>query len=394
MVKFDRPHAVLYCHWGDDWLRGSETALLTLLDHLDQNRFNPIVWTNCGPLASETQARSIPTILNEFQIYFQWSSPQFNPKEYWLKARRACQILSNHRISIVHANSAAPCQWLVPACLFMRRPIISALHAIYLRRDRIVLGAHFATRIVGVSNAVVAPFLRDGVNPGIISVIENAVDCQRLRKTSLLNRPEILSTGFKGVTIVAIGALVYTKGFDILIEAAKQLGETALPFRVLIIGDGDERPCLEALAGSAPIHFLGWRKDAHAIAAEYADILVLPSRQESFGLVCLEAACFGIPSVAAKVGGIPEHVIDGKTGLLFPPEDAAALAQMLNQIITDAELRRRLGEEARNQALSKFAPARFVERFELLYESLLAQPQKIPFAPISRVAACLRAKVP
>ena len=89
-----------------------------------------------------------------------------------------------------------------------------------------------------------------------------------------------------------------------------------------------------------------------------AALLVMPSFYESFGIACLEAMAFGLPVVATRVGGLPEVIEDGVTGLLVPPGDADALAQAMIRLLSDADLRRRMGQAGRERVLKEFTTER------------------------------------
>lgn len=141
--------------------------------------------------------------------------------------------------------------------------------------------------------------------------------------------------------LLAIGRHVHEKGFDVLVEAVSRLdGTPAAGLDLLVAGDGPERAALEravaqrGLAGR--VRFVG-RADRPTAAALFrgATAFVLPSRHEPFGIVNLEAMAAGRPVVATAVGGVPEVVADGVTGVLVPPEDPEALAGALARVAAD-----------------------------------------------------------
>lgn len=149
--------------------------------------------------------------------------------------------------------------------------------------------------------------------------------------------------------ILGIGRLVPQKGFDLLIKAFAQ----AKPDRydLLITGEGTERESLEALTKRLGIErrvqFMG-RADRPTTVALFrgCDFFVLPSRQEPFGIVNLEAMAAGKAVIASRVGGVPEIVIDGETGLLVPGGDIGALSAAIAHLTADAALRQRMGMAA------------------------------------------------
>jgi glycosyltransferase involved in cell wall biosynthesis len=149
---------------------------------------------------------------------------------------------------------------------------------------------------------------------------------------------------------VLLGVVAYLraqKGVDVLLRALPLLQSRAQA-HLVVVGQGPELPRLRALAALSPVpvHFLGHRVDAPRWIAA-SDVMVMPSREEAFGRVTLEVMAAARPLVASAVGGLPEAVVHGHTGLLVPSDDPAALAQALRALVDDAPLRERFGRAAR-----------------------------------------------
>ena len=129
--------------------------------------------------------------------------------------------------------------------------------------------------------------------------------------------------------VKSLGRLVHKKGFDVLVHASAHAAAQGVPFRLEIGGDGPERASLQALAGRLGIEdrvtFCGWIDDVAAFLAD-ADLFVLPSRVEAFGIVVLEAMACGVPIVATRLSG-PLETLDEDTALLVPSDDPAAMAE-------------------------------------------------------------------
>jgi glycosyltransferase involved in cell wall biosynthesis len=174
-----------------------------------------------------------------------------------------------------------------------------------------------------------------------------------------------------GATIGAVGRLEYQKGLDVLLRALAQLPDTTLA----ILGDGSERPRLEALATelgvAARVLWLGWSDDPRAHLRSF-DVLALPSRFEGFPLAVVEAMLAELPVVASDVGSVAEAVLDGETGLLVPADDPAALAAALGALLADPHRRRRMGERGRAHALEHFTAEAMARQFEQLYAEIRA----------------------
>jgi glycosyltransferase involved in cell wall biosynthesis len=153
--------------------------------------------------------------------------------------------------------------------------------------------------------------------------------------------------------VAALGRLVPIKGFDLLVEALPALVAAVPRARLLVIGDGPLRGALErraeALGTSPRLTITGARGDVPAVLAA-ADVLAAPSRNEGMGRALVEAMALGLPVVGARVGGIPDVIVDGESGRLVDTENAAALAGALIELGLDDRLRAKLGEAASERA--------------------------------------------
>ncbi len=196
-------------------------------------------------------------------------------------------------------------------------------------------------------------------------VIPFGIDTDRFRPAAGARRPGPVRIGF-----VKWG-LGSKYGPDVLVEALGLLSQGA-DYEVTIAGDGDLRPMLEARLGELGlrdrVRFTGRLPNAEvASLLSGLDMFAMPSRREEWGVAAAEASASGLPVVATSVGGIPEIVVDGETGLLVPPEDPAALAKALERLIGDPGLRSRLGKAGRRRIEEFYRWDRCVDRMELVY---------------------------
>jgi glycosyltransferase involved in cell wall biosynthesis len=168
-----------------------------------------------------------------------------------------------------------------------------------------------------------------------------------------------LSIPDSAIVINFTGRLNKDKGIDVLFEAFKSVSEKHPECHLLIVGPQDETSNglgasqLQALKSHPRIHVTGYT-DKPQNFLSISDIFCLPSFREGFPNVILEAALMGIPSIGSDVVGVKDTILPGKTGILVPPKDARALAENLNLLVEDGDLRLRLGENARNYALPHF----------------------------------------
>jgi len=146
-----------------------------------------------------------------------------------------------------------------------------------------------------------------------------------------------------------------------------------VPAHLLMVGDGPERGPAENLVRElgleSHVTFLGKQNHIERLIP-VADVLLLPSQLESFGLVALEAMACGVPAVATRVGGLPELITDGVDGFLEPPGDVAAQAARVTALLSDEALHSRMSEAARATAVTKFCSSRVIPLYERYYEEI------------------------
>ncbi len=211
--------------------------------------------------------------------------------------------------------------------------------------------------------------LRLGVDKARIHVIPNGVPASRFPVVGARARREArraFGLILERATVLYIGALVPEKGVDDAVRAIARCDHAQL----LVVGAGPERGRLEALAAEqAPglVHFAGPVGDPAAAFAA-ADIVVLPSRGgDSMPAVLIEAGLSGLPAVATRVGGIPEIVLDGRTGRVVAPDNPEALASGLRQGLEHAE---RYGHQARRFCMERFEIGVVASQWEELLSAL------------------------
>jgi glycosyltransferase involved in cell wall biosynthesis len=170
-----------------------------------------------------------------------------------------------------------------------------------------------------------------------------------------------------------VGRLTRQKGVDVLLRAFAQVEKNHPAVRLILAGDGPDRPALMGLARSLGLRramFLGWRSDAADILAD-VNLLAIPSRWEGFGLVALEAMALGKPIVASRVSALPEIVVPEETGLLVDPEDAGALAESLQALLSDPARAEGMGRAGKARVRKEFPVERMAQRTAEVYISVI-----------------------
>jgi glycosyltransferase involved in cell wall biosynthesis len=172
-----------------------------------------------------------------------------------------------------------------------------------------------------------------------------------------------------------VARLVPIKAHETFLQAAALLVKQRPDVRFAIVGDGERRATLQAEARALGldglVHFLGWRRDLPAVYADL-DVVCLSSLNEGSPVALIEAMAAGRPVVATAVGGVPEVVRDGISGLLVPPRDPRAMASAVDEVLATPERGRLLGLAARDGVYPKYGVQRLIRDVEALYHELLA----------------------
>jgi len=211
-----------------------------------------------------------------------------------------------------------------------------------------------------------------GLPAGKLVLIPNGVE---LPPAPLASRQEVraeLGLPLNAPVAGAVSRLDPVKGVCFLIQALARLDGV----RLAIAGDGPERAALEALAErlgvAGRVHWLGQRGDVQRLLPAF-DLFVQPSLHEGLPNTVLEAMAAGLPVVATGVGGTPEAVVDGVTGLLVGPGDPEMLARAISRLLDDPATRQAMGQAGRERVVQHFTVERMVAQIETLYEQLLVE---------------------
>ncbi|MEO0073956.1 MAG: glycosyltransferase family 4 protein [candidate division WOR-3 bacterium] len=184
--------------------------------------------------------------------------------------------------------------------------------------------------------------VRLGIDPRLITVIPPGTDLQRFKPDPATVREPVL---------LHVGRLKRYKSVDHLLNAVRMLLDRGLEFQTVIVGEGDDRPRLEMLARklglSGRVHFTGFVSEEEKVAwYRRAALLVENSAKEGWGLIVLEANACGVPTVVARSPGLVDSSRDGVNGLMYDYGDVARLAECIERMLRDTDLRKRLGEQA------------------------------------------------
>lgn len=233
-------------------------------------------------------------------------------------------------------------------------------------------------KIIGVSQHTSDHVVKtENTSPQKVVTIYNGIDFDRV-KTSCGDFRAKIRTEFDAedkFLILTTGRLHPEKGYPYLFEAAAKLKNlTEKPFVWLIAGKGSFeqkfREQVSELDAHDVIKFIGFRRDMPDLMAS-ADLFVLPSVAEAFGVVFAEAIYLGVPIVATRIGGIPEIVSDGVDGILIPPANSEAIAEATADLLNNPNKLKSLAGAGREKVIGKFEFKDMTRQYEAVYEDLI-----------------------
>lgn len=231
--------------------------------------------------------------------------------------------------------------------------------------------------IVAVSHGYARTLIRKGIPTGRITVVHNAVDMEKFVPHIAKRCETRRSFGFteNDVLIATAGRLSPEKAQGDLLSAFANLGKVEQAPHLILCGDGPLRQQLERQAeqlGCRNVHFLGHRTDLDALMPMF-DLFVLTSLTEGLPNVLLEAASCRVPLVATRVGGVPEIITDGESGLLVDPGKSEQLSQAIEYCLADREMASRFADAAFRKIERFFGVAGQTLALEELYGNLMKQ---------------------
>jgi len=224
---------------------------------------------------------------------------------------------------------------------------------------------HSVDHLVATTEKQQRYLLDQGIEPAHTTIIPNF--------SALVPDAPLTDRDSARLRVVAVGRMVHKKGFDVLFEALAFAIEQGCAIELRLAGDGPESDALHdqinRLGIAGAVTFLGWRDDVQSILRE-ADVFILPSRDEPFGIVCLEAMACGIPIIATRTDG-PSTFLDETTALMVPVADAGALARALVTVAGDRESAHARAGTARSRFEAHYSEAIVVGRYLKLYDQLI-----------------------
>lgn len=330
---------------------------------------------------------------HEVEVY---RYPLFEHPPYDLAlATRMAEVAEFYSLDLLHVHYAIPHsvsallarQMLETQQDVARRrylPFITTLHGtditlVGLDRSYLPITQFGIEQSDGVT--AISSYLRDRTREAFniqneIEVIRNFVNCDVYLRTPA--KYEAMRPNFANPEEKLLVHLSNFRPVKRVLDVIEVFGRIAkaVPSRLMLIGDGPDRSAAEHLAlrlGVADrVHFLGKQDNVNELLP-LADLMLMPSEMESFGLAALEAMACSVPTIATRVGGVPELVTDGVNGLLFPVGDIAGMATAAIDLLRDEKGLAQMARAARNTATDHFCASRIIPLYEQYYERVIAR---------------------
>jgi glycosyltransferase involved in cell wall biosynthesis len=357
------------------YIGGTERQFVQIIRNLDLARFD--LHLGCfrrdGSLLPFVESKNIP--LHEYRIRRLYSPAT------WLRICEFARFLRRNRVQIVHSYGFYPNSFALPAARLAGVPVTIAsirdTGDVLAPRKRRVQGmiCRLATCVLANADAVGHQLIKDGYNAEKVAVIRNGITLQPLERRAE-GGPLRKELGFPAnAPIVAVlSRLNDLKGITYLLDAIPSVLAQCPDARFLIVGDGPRRRDFEAYAERNGYRdraiFTGFRLDVPEILKEIS-VSVLPSLSEGLSNTLIESMAAGVPVIATRVGGNPEIVEDGVTGLLAPPRDVGALAHAITMLLQNPERAEIMGKAGRDRIARAFSLDRAIDETQRLYVSLL-----------------------
>lgn len=361
---------------------GAESVVINLGKALDRVGYHPIIGSiEVDELTLSAFARE--AIEKKLDIEILVSRAKFSP----IAIFKIAKLVREREIRVIHShyNKATVLGYFasritgIPLIetnhLFPPMPLSDKKLQLYAKIGAFFL--RYAEKTVAVSNEIKGRLERRGVPGEKISVIKNGIDVEECEAAYLSKRTATRrELGIKegDLIIGGVGRLTEQKGFEYLLEAAKEVLKTRGNIIFVIVGDGEKREELirytHELGIEKEFMFLGFRKDILSVLAAM-DIFVMPSIHEGLPMAMLEAMAIKVPVIVTAVGEIPEVIVDGANGILIKPRDVEALASKIAYLIDNDAIRNQIKENAFQVVKRNHSKEAMSRSYALVYDEII-----------------------
>ena len=372
-----RTCVLVVAHSASAQIFGAERSLLDLLDGFQAIGIDVVAVVPPGivdnPMYRDAVAERVAEVVIERVPYRKVGEPADGEL-----VDRYCSLLQHHDLSAVHTNTVVPREPLLAA---RRCGVPAVVHARELPHG----DEHLCHWLGGTADDIVASVLSDAdyivanslatartfARSGRTFVVPNAFDPEAFPQ---------LDPGGSPVRVALIGSVTAKKGVHLFRDVAELLAPVT-DARFIVVGPSSEITEEWKASGLPPnLELRGYLPDSGAAMAEADVVVSMSTVAESFGRTIVEAMASGLPVVAFAAGGVVEHVVDGRSGLLVPPGDLDAFAAAVLRLCTDSVLRRSMGSVARSSVHERYRPEALASALAEAYRTILPSPEVIQAA--------------
>jgi glycosyltransferase involved in cell wall biosynthesis len=359
---------ILYVDTENFW-RGGQEQLFSLICGMDRAGHEILLASPCNaPLSQRVSTLGIRT------IHF-GQKMELSPKAFISLYR----LLKKCRVDIIHFNTPIP---VLPGGLAVKllsatgikKPLAVCSRRVNFPLKYRISGLKYnylTDRVLTVSDSIRKTLISSGVKAHLVETVYEGIDTDWIDA----QEPAFLPASKGKLVVGTVAHLSQEKGHTDILKAISLIKDRCPETCFVFVGEGAMRGQLEeqarSLGISGMVHFTGFRKDSEALMKGF-DIFCLPSLSEGLSSAIMSAMACSLPVISTSVGGIPELVIHGKTGLLTEPSSPEQLAASLYRLLTSPEERSRFGNEGRKIVETLFTVKRKLEKTEYYYKLLLS----------------------
>ncbi len=359
-------------------LWGARRSLLDLFKNIDRKKFSiSVVCGKEGPLTDKLKKEGIDYMIIPLPLWRKSKNIPLIPSSIFSLVR----LIKKKNINIIHCNSHGVNPYGVIAGKFTNAKVICHLRDI-ITLDKIKkYFINYSDKIITISNFQRKIFTNYPKLKEKIYLIYNGIDVSffnRCKKTEILDFKRRFNIKENDFLVGCVGQISSLKGQEYLIKAMPLVLKEIPNVKFLLCGNvrrerdkGKIEHLAEQLNVKKSVIFLGWQEDLPIVYSSL-DILAFPTLKEAFGRVAVEAMACEVPVIATKVGGVPEVVEDGKTGILIDSEEHIQLADAIIRLLNDSKMRKNMGEEGRKRVKENFNIMKVVNDVENIYDALLS----------------------
>lgn len=360
---------------GGGEIGGAEELVFTLLKMMDPSCYEAHLICLCpGSFADLVGKEGFPTLTVPMRHRMDLSK---------IKAVR--RYIREQQIDLIHTHGVRANLIGRPAAKRENIPVVTTFHSmlhydydapwkVAMARLLTMYGNHYTDRFIAISHAIKEDLLDMHIPADKIQVIHSGLDVSKFTSTQ---NPDKIRQQFglesDRLTFTMVARFHPVKGHRYFLEAARLLLDNGIKAQFLLIGEGLYRPELEAqvrdLEIGSFVHMPGYYRQVEDVY-RISDVLCVPSLMEGLGLVILEAMYFGVPVIASSVGGIPELIEDGKSGILIPPADVQAFYNAMYKLAVNPDLAQSLARQGKER-VKHFTVESMARQVEECYSELL-----------------------